>query len=462
MDDLKYIKKHYGENFAHLCRSIFPTILQTEGLLTRIISESFVPSRELYFSVLNCIPEFQEYIYSYIAIKDARKIEKENVKTPEELLDEAGYILYPECQNENEVRLFMRYYAKNEELCTFNRERLKTCRVWFAVKKNVNEIRREDFPNPERQDEYGTSVISIQCSRNNLSTLSIKNRYNHMVKDPDATFDNDLDNIIEGLSDAFMVHYGLNLIDGKMASFELRGFARASDGKYYKRNIHFNNIDYCENNAVIDHGKLHYFDPDKFLLIDNYLIDFENKKIGLFPPRKLDSFAHSIGKIEKIRVTKDGDNKVIEVTPEKGKVVTIISNKKNQIISLKNENVTKIGYFFLGQSKFIQNLELPNVESVADEFLSSNEDLKNLYMPKLESTGKYFLRANTSLEEFIAPNLTSIKNGFLLDNHIIKKIYVPNLVDEDGYFAEFKNAQIIKKEEGKEIQVETDEETELV
>ena len=33
----------------------------------------------------------------------------------------------------------MKYYKKGEELCTFKGERLKTCRVWFAVKENVEE-----------------------------------------------------------------------------------------------------------------------------------------------------------------------------------------------------------------------------------------------------------------------------------------------------------------------------------
>ena len=36
--DLKYIKKHYGEHFAHLCRSSFPLILEKKGKLLEIIA----------------------------------------------------------------------------------------------------------------------------------------------------------------------------------------------------------------------------------------------------------------------------------------------------------------------------------------------------------------------------------------------------------------------------------------
>ena len=45
--DFKYLKKHYGENFAKLCRTLFPTILQTPGLLTSLITSHFAPTKFL-------------------------------------------------------------------------------------------------------------------------------------------------------------------------------------------------------------------------------------------------------------------------------------------------------------------------------------------------------------------------------------------------------------------------------
>lgn len=35
--DLKMIKKYYGEDMAHLCRELFPTLLEKEGLLLNLI-----------------------------------------------------------------------------------------------------------------------------------------------------------------------------------------------------------------------------------------------------------------------------------------------------------------------------------------------------------------------------------------------------------------------------------------
>lgn len=39
--ELRKIKKAYGENFMKLCRKMFPTILEQEGMLYEILLSSF-------------------------------------------------------------------------------------------------------------------------------------------------------------------------------------------------------------------------------------------------------------------------------------------------------------------------------------------------------------------------------------------------------------------------------------
>src|SRR5699024_5898231 len=138
------------------------------------------------------------YIYSFVHVVQDHKLSSDS--TPEELLGKVGYQLY-ECHTEEEIQSFKKYYAPREELCTFRGNRLERCHVFFAAKKNVEEIKRENFKKPKRQDVYGTSVISIQFTRDSSHTLSIKNRYNHSVNSPDSTFGNNLDNIIPRLTD---------------------------------------------------------------------------------------------------------------------------------------------------------------------------------------------------------------------------------------------------------------------
>ena len=97
------------------------------------------------------------------------------------------------------------------------------CRI-FAVKKNAEEIKREDFESPKREDEYGTSVMSIQFSKKGRCTVSIKNRYNHTVNNPDATYGNDLDRITFGLKQSFadlLLERGMQLDENNVEEFEI-------------------------------------------------------------------------------------------------------------------------------------------------------------------------------------------------------------------------------------------------
>ena len=206
--DLEYIKKHYSETLAKICRKLFPTILEHPGVLPDILEKTFAHSKSLGQDIIeqDVLGNFQMLILSKVP-KLANEIYDVNTdKTATQLFDEAGYILYPECKTEADIQKFRKYYYRygkktpvyvegkepadyeDEEICTFEGGRLDECRVWFAVKKNIKDIKRENFKYPKRQDEYGTSVISIQFTKGKYSELSIKNRYNHKVNNPDATF----------------------------------------------------------------------------------------------------------------------------------------------------------------------------------------------------------------------------------------------------------------------------------
>lgn len=91
-------------------------------------------NHELYQDLLNSnlTVEFRNYIYSLLDIKDNKQIPV--LKTPTELLDEAGYILY-ECKCEEDIQSFRKYYKKEEELCTFKERRLAKCYVFLLLKK---------------------------------------------------------------------------------------------------------------------------------------------------------------------------------------------------------------------------------------------------------------------------------------------------------------------------------------
>lgn len=457
--DLKWIKKHYGEKFSHLCRELFPSLLDSKGLLSKLISDHFMPSRELYYDLIqqNLIVAFKNYIYKLANI-DTQELKSTNL-TPEELMDKAGYILYPECQTEEDVQRFRHYYyrgeptpeyhggiperRKGEELCTFNGGRLESDRVWFAVRKDVDEIKRENFKNPRREDDYGVSVISIQFTRSTPSTLSIKNRYNHTIQDvnPDDTFGNNLDNIIEGLTQSFIDTYSIELRDKGLAPLEIPGYVQANDGKFYKYNLEVENVYYCSNNIVIQNGMVKQFDKDKFLVFDYFVLDIENKKIIDYNyetyKRRLkcpDAFVDSIGKIKEIKRVPSSEGLTILITPEDGEVVEIKLNKHNEIISYSNPNVKKIGKYFLAYNKALSNIELPNVTEINRSFLSNNRDLKQIDLPSVEIIADYFLDDNNSIEKINLPNVQRIGDLFLSRNNSLTEIHLPKVQRLGDYF----------------------------
>ena len=454
MDDLKLIKRQYGEEMSHLCRELFPTLLETPGLLYRTLTSKFAPSRLLYKDIKE---QKLEDIFKTIIYHTADNSENIEVnKTPAELLKEQGYTLY-KCETEKDIQSFRHYYKRKdektlpkykewtippapngEELCTFRGDRLNTCHVFFAVKEGAENLNREDFRGKEsRQDEYGTSVISIQFSRGDHNTLSIKNRYNHTVRNPDATFANNLENIAEGLTKAFEKEYGLN-INSATTEIDMPGYVLADDGKYYKYNYEDNNIYYCPDNIIIDNGKVIKYDKSRYLIIDYFILDMQEKTLKSY--YIADEFESDFYKPEcpnhdqKYSIIK---NIKIENNDNNGKTITIngdiviVINDKNKIIKYKNEHITTVYTDYLGTISDIEEIDLPNVKNISAFFLNKAKKLKKINLPIVEEIGDEFLENNNILERINLPKVTKIGNGFLAENNSLKEIYLP-IVEEIG------------------------------
>ena len=461
--ELKKIKKIYGERFMKYCREYFPTILEREGELLNILEKSFSRNCRLSEDINTdeLKEELKEYIYSQI---DIEKDEEQNInptKTPYELLDEAGYNLY-ECKNEDEIQEFKKYYKKGEELCTFNGGRLNRCVVFWAVKKNVDDIKRENFDNPRREDEYGTSVMGIQFTKGEMSTVSIKNRYNHRVNNPDATYGNNLEKIIPGLTESFeelLKERGLNLNTKNVEEFNIPGYTVASDGKYYKYNHEINGVYYCPGNIIIDGNNIHRLQHEKQELIDYFILDKENKTLKPYDSTIGDCFIDEFGDIEKIETKKvKGENtRTIEITKKQNDIPILIKvNSNNEITKYENKELEEIGDdfltynkglkelnlpklqkvkdYFLFRNEAIQELDLPELEEVGSDFLTDNKGLKELNIPKLEITGDYFLTGNEKIQELDLPELKEVGSEFLRYNKGLKELNLPKLKEAGSSF----------------------------
>lgn len=435
--DLQKIKEKYGEKMAHFCRTAFPSLLETEDLLYNLIISRFYPSKFLYDDILSqrLEPNFKEYIYSLIKLEEEKAAREKTEKTPSELLEEVGYILY-ECKTEQDIQKFKKYYSNGEELCTFRGGRLNSCFVFFAVKKNVDSIIRENFSNPAREDEYGTSVISIQFSRATPNSLSIKNRYNHTVVNCDNTFYNNLENITPGLKASFEDSYGLNIREGSNDDFEIKNYTIGDDGKFYKYNYEINNIYYCPNNIIIDNGqvKREYQQSERYIVLDYFILDMKEKTIKPYDSEVKDSFC-GFGQIDKITIKKEKDRKHICIEKD-GKTAIITIDNENKIISYHNNNIEQIGSYFLYYNQSLETLYLEGVKKIGDQFLSQNQKLKLIVAPSLEEVGNFFLYFNSFLDSIWLPYLKKAGNFFIGTNIRIQEIYLPRLESVGKNFLE--------------------------
>lgn len=467
IEDLKVIKKIYGEKMSHLCRELFPTLLEKPGYLSNLLQEKFEPSKLLYEDIIlnGCKEPFKNFIYSF---SDDNEQNISVTKTPKELLSDAGYDLY-ECKTEEDIAKFQAFYAPGEELCTFDGGRLNRCYVFFAVKRGAEKLNRRDFKNPSRQDEYGTSVISIQFSRGVSNTLSIKNRYNHTVDNPDATFSNNLDNIILGLTDSFEKEYGYNLKHNK-SGFEIPGYVNVN-GKYYKYNYELDNIYYCPNNIIIDNYevKRDFQQMERYIIVDYFIIDLQEKKIFPYKERiqsadfarmyhvhKLsqDPFFKSFPKIKTIEVikNKNKDTKTIYIFTYHKEPIEIEINKANQMIRYKNPHISKLPDNFLSYNRYLNVLELNNVTKAGKNCFYFNTALQYLSLEKVYEIGENFLYRNKSIKRAIFPKYFFINDGFLGWNKVwdpqpagVKNTLANKIKDKEIYIGIFELFHLLSK-----------------
>lgn len=457
--DLIKIKDKYGEKMMHLCRQLFPTLLEEEGKLYEILSSHFAYSKYLYDDIVNnsLVYQFKNYIYSLGLDKDSKVDYSSNseieVKSPKELLKMVGYTLY-ECKSEEEIQEFKKYYSDGEKLCTFKGGRLDSCYVFFAVLDNALEIKREDFDCPMRQDVYGTSVISIQFTKGSVNSLSIKNRYNHRVVNPDATYSNNLENIIPGLTKSFEVYYHLNISQNDKILFELPGYVLANDGKYYKYNYEIDNVYYCVDNIIVDNFMNFmvidkYREKEKYLIIDYFIIDLVNKEVftydNIFSYHNYrDSFVDRFKNIWKIDIKRDRgtNNKEIRFIFNNLGEVVIVVDKYNRMISYKDNSLLDVSSGFLGNNKYLREIELPRVLRIGNDVLYENSSLLKINLPKVLEIGNYFMCNNNTIFELELPDLMKIGDNFLYHNRVVNKIEASNLeMVGDNFLVNNKNLE---------------------
>ena len=408
------IKKQNGEGFAR--------VLRDKGLLD-------IPDVVGIVKYAGHTAQDANQLFPYLwSLKNFQETETTTRADPFQLLDQAGYHAY-EVHNLEEQNSLRRFFRKDEELCTFrDMHRYENNYIIHAVKHDVWRNRHAIRPakNPQRQDEYGTSVISIQI-RKSGGFISIKNRYNHTVDNPDQTFNSNPDEIIDGLSAALKIYFdvdwqstGVRLPDG----FILNG------NQILKTNFEINNHYigdgfYTQGDSIID------IDKSNQVQLDYFIWDNQQKRL-LNPLNQRDTFPKTFNNFiqnKKVTLLGKAPNQTILVDGEK-----IIEIENNHIVTLNMPHLTTVEYNFLFGNKHLRSISLPNVTTIGSNFLYNNLNLQSISLPNASTISFNFLRNNKNLKSIDLPKVTEIGKFFLYYNENLQSLSLPMAEIIGDYF----------------------------
>lgn len=200
--------------------------------------------------------------------------------TQEEIIEDfkkAGYdtVIF---DDEEKIAECKKYYAAGEVICTYNNlsGRMSQYHMLVAIKKDIDKIQRSKTP--QREDEYGTSILNIQIAKNG-SHMSIKNRYNHTVSECDSTLNNNLDLLVPGLQAKVLGYYNIASLNKNKNYYNNIVNINGVYLKYVTEveNVYFGNFVLDSKNGVrfADNGR-YYVNTDR----DNLcVLDFHDKKV---------------------------------------------------------------------------------------------------------------------------------------------------------------------------------------
>lgn len=242
-------------------------------------------------NVFSELDEFQiKSICSEISANDTFGTIRET--TQDEIIEDfnkAGYdtVIFDDKEKIAECE---KYYASGERICTYNNlsGRMSQYHMLVAIKKDIDKIQRSKTP--QREDEYGTSILNIQIAKNG-SHMSIKNRYNHTVSECDSTLNNNLDLLVPGLQAKVLGYYKIACLHKNKNYYNHITNINGIYLKYYieKNNVYFGNFVLDSKNGVRFEDNGRYYVNNCWA--NSYgdipcVLDFHNKEvIKLFDER---------------------------------------------------------------------------------------------------------------------------------------------------------------------------------
>ena len=384
----KNIKKQNGEKFAQTLSNFHNGLLEIPDL-DRIVRYAGRDAAPL-------LP----YLMSKLAAND--DVPAPNIEDPIVLLERAGYDAFyaDTLEKQNSIQ---HYFQPAELLCTFNdRARYQNYHIIHAIKKNVQDIKREDFKGKEqREDDYGTSVISIQMLKNG-GFISIKNRYNHAVQNCDNTFNSNPDHIIEGLSAALKNRFNVDFTASKnpLPDYYTLINQQIIQFQTERNNIYYGDGFWVQNGVVSEVNR-----AAGDVMFDEFIFENKTKTFKKINPQLEDSFPDDFNRDY-------GGNKKLSV--KKGNLMlgdhVLIGAEQSRIKTLFLPALKTMGKSYLRHADALTDFNAPALHTMENHCLYECIALTKFNAPVLENMGKGCLRFVYALQTFNAPALKNMGN----------------------------------------------------
>ena len=430
----KKLKKQNGEAAAHIIRD---AVLLDVPNIVHILE--FAGNNPNEIALL--VPVIRE-IY-----KTQNQSDVHTDKNPLELLSDAGYDAFV-VKTEAQKNSIAKYYRPDEKLCTFgDATRHENYYMIHAVKRGADKIK--PFDKPQRDDEYGTSVISIQIAKTG-GFISIKNRYNHTVDNPDATFNNNPDEIIPGLTNSLKKYFD---VDFNVSHAPIPAHYRMVNDQLVRYNHEINNV-YFGSDYYFSGSEITKLNTDYELMLDCFILDTKTGKIndiaqeykfftqhrfidtGIQISCREDSASCLLGDIfrgKKITVQKNPQNKTERKIFANDKHIATV-NDNGAIVELNMPGVKVLYNGFLHNNHNLRSFYAPDCEIIEDNCLI-NAQLEKLYIPAAKTVGRNFcFHNNQNTSELHAQNVEEFGDNCFSHNQTNQPLNFPKLKKTGGYF----------------------------
>ena len=444
-DDLMLIKKLYGEHIARLCREIVPELFEEPNLVPRLLAACFAPHAELYQDMLS-LGKYNVRNYMYSRLNRKEEIFT-TPKSTKELLADVGYRLFV-CTRPEDINYFKSCYDPEELLCTFRdgvENRFKDAYYFFLAKENAFSLKRSDFTNPRRDDEYSTSLICLQIDRVNHN-IKMCSRYNHTVDYADSMFSNNLDNIVPGLRFAMERDFNIKISHRECVDLtEMMAMNYVEYGPFntmFKFNEQLNGKFYCPNNIVLENNEIHVVEKDHSALLDYIVIDNKEKVIKAYDSERDDYFS-TPQKFKKCDYLGGKDIDTYKITFEDDRELYLMADKMNRIKVVTDNDSTEIGDNYFGSCHYIEEVNTKNARRIGDDFVSASVMLKSIYSPYVEEIGDNFAAYSRDVRYINFDYLMSCGSSFFMSNVAATEVVLPELLHM-GDFGFMQNTNIRK------------------